>query len=175
MQIWGSHGTRGCLAVLLAVAMTAIALGQPEDKIELRVVKYETLSDAINNLKGEVVVVDVWAYWCHPCKAEFPNLVRLHEKYAKDGMHAVSISLDFPADDAKVNAEVIKFLQSRGAKFTNFLLVGAEDNEFWQKKFHAYGPPLVFVFDREGHWTQFKGEKAYGDVEKLVRELLHSK
>jgi thiol-disulfide isomerase/thioredoxin len=164
-----------CLAVLLVGAMAALSAGQPPDKVELKIVKYDDLCDGINTLKGKVVVVDVWAYWCHPCKAEFPHLVELHEKYAKDGLKAVSISLDFPPNDAKVKAEVVKFLESKGAKFTNYLLVEAEDNEFWQKKFHAYGPPLVFVFDHEGKWTQFKGEKAYGEVEKLVRELLHSK
>jgi thiol-disulfide isomerase/thioredoxin len=164
-----------CLAVLLAGAMAALSLGQPQDKIELKVVKYDELGDAINHLKGKVVVVDIWAYWCHPCKAEFPHLVELHEKYAKDGLIAVSISLDFPPDKTEVKAEVVKFLESKGAKFTNFLLAEAEDQEFWQKKFHTVGPPLVFVFNREGKWTQFKGEKAYGDVENLVRDLLHSK
>lgn len=157
------------LAVVLAGAMAALALGQPQEKIELTVVKYDALSDAINNLKGKVVVVDVWANWCHPCKAAFPHLVELHEKHAKDGLIAVSISLDEPPD----KAGAIKFLQSRGAKFSNYLL--DEEQEFWQKKFHVPGPPVVFVFNREGKWTQFRGENVHADVEKLVTELLHSK
>ena len=166
---------RWILGLFLAASIAVLGLAQPQEKIALRVVTYDQLSDAVNGLKGQIVVVDVWAYWCHPCKAEFSHLVELHEKYVKDGLKAVSISLDFPPNDEKVKAEVVKFLQSKGATFTNFLLTEAEDNAFWQKKFHAYGPPLVFVFDRHGHWTQFKGEKAYPDVEILVRDLLKSK
>jgi thiol-disulfide isomerase/thioredoxin len=135
-------GMHRCLAVVLAAAMAAVSLGQSQDKIELKVLKYDGLSDAIHNLKGKVVVADVWANWCHPCKAAFPHLVELHEKHAKDGLIAVSISLDSPPE----KAEVVKFLQSRGAKFTNLLL--DEDQEFWQKKFHIPGPPVVFVFNR---------------------------
>src|SRR5579863_6480737 len=154
---------RPCLAVVLVGAMTALALAQPEEKVQLRVVKYDGLCDAINGLKGQVVVVDIWANWCHPCKAVFPHLVELHEKYAKDGLKAVSVSLDFPPD----TAEVVKFLQSHRAHFANYLL--DVDQETWQQKFHTYGPPLVFVFGRDGKWTQFKGEKAYPEVDKFVR------
>jgi thiol-disulfide isomerase/thioredoxin len=158
-----------CLAVLLVAGMTALALAGPEEKIQLKIVKYDGLCDAINNLKGQVVVVDVWANWCHPCKAAFPHLVELHEKYAKQGLVAVSVSLDEPPDQPKA----LKFLESHGAHFTNLLL--DVDQETWQKKFHVFGPPVMFVFNRDGKWTQFKDEKAYPQVEKLVRDLLHSK
>ena len=165
-----------CLALVLAGAMTALALSGPEEKIELKAVKYDALCDAINGLKGKVVVVDVWANWCHPCKAAFPHLVELHEKHAKDGLIAVSISLDASAEKEeglRWKADALKFLQTHRATFTNLLL--DEDQEFWQKKFHVFGPPVVFVFDREGKWTQFKGENVHADVEKLVTELLRSK
>jgi thiol-disulfide isomerase/thioredoxin len=165
-----------CLALVLAGGMAALALAQPQDKIELRAVKYDALCDAINGLKGKVVVVDVWASWCHPCKAAFPHLVELHEKYAKDGLMAVSISLDASADKEEARKwkdDALKFLQSHRARFDNFLL--DEDQELWQKKFHVPGPPVVFVFNRAGKWTQFRDEKAYPEIEKLVAELLRSK
>jgi thiol-disulfide isomerase/thioredoxin len=155
-----------CLAIVLAGAMVALAMGQAQTQVELKIVKYDELCTAIKGLKGQVVVVDVWANWCHPCKAAFPHLVDLHEKYAKKGLIAVSVSLDFPPD----KTEVVKFLQNHRARFANFLL--DVDQETWQQKFHAYGPPLVFVFNRDGKWTQFKDEKAYPEVEKLIRELL---
>jgi thiol-disulfide isomerase/thioredoxin len=149
--------------------MAALAIAQPAEKIQLKIVKPDGLSSAINGFKGQVVVVDIWAYWCHPCKAAFPHLVDLHEKYAKDGLVAVSVSLDEPPDLGKA----LKFLEEHRANFTNLLL--DVDQDAWQEKFHIKGPPTVFVFNREGKWTQFKGEKAHPEVEKLVRELLHLK
>jgi thiol-disulfide isomerase/thioredoxin len=159
----------GLSAACLVVAMAALALAEPEEKIQLKIVKYDGLCNAIQNLKGQIVVVDVWANWCHPCKAAFPHLVEMHEKYARDGLIAVSVSLDEPPDKEKA----LQFLRSHGAHFANFLL--DVDQDTWQQKFHIHGPPTVFVFDRDGKWTQFKDEKAYPDVEKLVRDLLHSK
>jgi hypothetical protein len=93
----------------------------------------------------------------------------LHEKYAKDGLVAVSVSLDDPKDpDAK--AAVLKFLQSQNAAFTNLIL--DESQTFWQEKFKAIAPPIVYVFNREGKWKQFVEAEHYPEVEKLVVEFL---
>jgi hypothetical protein len=98
----------------------------------------------------------------------------LHEKYGKDGLIAISVSLDFPTTKDKEN--VLKFLTKSQASFTNLLL--DESQEFWQQKFGFNGPPCVFVFNREGKWTRFIDEKTqpaedvYPRVEKLVTKLL---
>ena len=114
-----------------------------------------------------MIVVDFWAAsWCDPCKAEFPHLVALQEKFAGQGLVAISVSFDEPKDKAKV----LKFLQEKKATFTNVIL--DESQDIWLPKFHIYGPPAVFVFNREGKWTLFKYERVYGQVEKLVAEQL---
>ena len=140
--------------------------GAGQDKIDVKVVKYDGLVDIVNQYRGKVIVVDFWAHWCDPCKAEFPHLVALHEKFAGQGLVAISVSFDEPKDKAKV----LKFLQEKKATFTNVIL--DESQDIWLPKFHIYGPPAVFVFNREGKWTLFKYERVYGQVEKLVAEQL---
>src|SRR5690606_21316725 len=49
--------------------------------------------------KGKVVVVDFWATWCPPCRAEIPGYTQLQEKYGKDGFMIVGISLDQAGPD----------------------------------------------------------------------------
>ena len=44
--------------------------------------------------KGNVVLVNVWATWCLPCRAEIPELQKLHDEYAKRGFKVVGISVD---------------------------------------------------------------------------------
>jgi thiol-disulfide isomerase/thioredoxin len=115
-----------------------------ETKISLQTIKYEQLTAAIRALRGKVVVVDIWASWCGPCKEEFPHLVELHEKYAKDGFVAISVSIDQPEQ----TAAALKFLKKVKATFTNYRL----DEEFavWQEKWDISAVPAVFVFDRNG-------------------------
>src|SRR5262245_58454037 len=116
---------------LLVFGLTTPTPAQAPDKVELRPVRYDGLTDVLKQNRGKVIVVDFWADFCIPCKREFPHLVALHQKYAKDGFVAVSVSLDDPTDD-DAKAKALKFLQAQKATFTNLLL--DEKPEVWQAK-----------------------------------------
>ena len=49
---------------------------------------------ALNSLKGKVVLIDFWASWCSPCRAENPNLVKQYNAYKDKGFEIISVSLD---------------------------------------------------------------------------------
>jgi len=112
----------------------------------------------------------------------------MHKKYAKDGLVAISVSVDPLKDDegksieAEERAKVLKFLKKTDATLTNLLL--DEPRELWQERLRIVGVPTVFVFNRAGQWHQFKGddnslkkdEKGhYFEVEALVTKLLAQK
>jgi len=48
----------------------------------------------LSDLKGKVVLLDFWASWCGPCRKENPNVVKLYEKYNKEGFTVMSVSMD---------------------------------------------------------------------------------
>lgn len=56
---------------------------------------------ALHDVLGKVTIVDFWAAWCRPCRAENPNLVRLYDKYKDKGLSIMGVSLDRSADDWK--------------------------------------------------------------------------
>ncbi len=56
---------------------------------------------ALNDVLGKVTIIDFWAAWCRPCRAENPNVVRLYNKYKDQGLSIMGVSLDRKAEDWK--------------------------------------------------------------------------
>jgi thiol-disulfide isomerase/thioredoxin len=48
----------------------------------------------LSDFKGKVVILDFWATWCPPCRAEIPHFIGLQEKYGKQGLVVVGVSVD---------------------------------------------------------------------------------
>lgn len=151
---------------------TPAAKGEKPAEVKLEVVKFDQLQKALKAQQGHVVVMDVWATWCVPCKQEFPHLVALHERHAKAGVVCMSVSLDEP----KERDTALAFLKSKEAAFPNFLL--DEGEKGWDRNMlDLKGIPAVFVYDREGKLARkFTNDDpdnqfTYADVEKLVKEL----
>ena len=92
----------------------------------------------------------------------------MQKKYAKDGVAAISVSLDDPKDK-KAMQNVRDFLTKQKATFTNLVL--DEKPEVWQEKLKINGPPCVFVFNRDGKFEKFESPE-YADIEKYVLKLL---
>ena len=108
-----------------------------------------------------------------PCKKEFPHLVEMQRKYGKDGMVALSVSVDDPKDKDAVD-QALQFLRRQNAEFTNLVL--DESDEVWSEKLGSNLTPFIFVFDRDGRIAgKFEGKKANYEesVEPLVQKLLN--
>ena len=56
---------------------------------------------ALNEVLGKATIVDFWAAWCKPCRAENPNVVRVYNKYKDKGLSILGVSLDRRAEDWK--------------------------------------------------------------------------
>src|SRR5262249_6986451 len=72
--------------------------------------------------------------------------VKLHRKYAEQGLVAVSVSLD-PPENKAARERALKFLQDKQATFSNYLL--EEQPEVWMARLKIDGPPCVYVLNRE--------------------------
>jgi thiol-disulfide isomerase/thioredoxin len=148
-----------------------------EGKVTLKSVRYQDLVKAVRDQRGKVIVIDVWADFCVPCKKEFHNLVELHQKYGDKGLVCMSVTVDpAPEDEQGPPAGALKFLTKQKATFANYWL--DEKAKVWQERWHIQGPPTVFVFDRQGRRAaRFDSENPdkplkYEDVKKLVEKLL---
>jgi thiol-disulfide isomerase/thioredoxin len=159
------------------VALGSVPAQDKADEVTLRVVKYDGLKEEILKNRGKVVLVDFWADFCKPCKEAFPHTVELHRKFAPKGLAVISVALDsLEEEPQQVKNNVLRFLKKQNATFTNLLL--DESDEFWQKKFRMDGPPCIYVFSRQGKWTQLSAQELDDNpkgLDRLVEELLAEK
>ena len=93
-------------------------------------------------LRGKVVLLNVWATWCHPCRDEIPELQALHDRYAPRGLELVGVSVD--ADGA--NESIQEFMRD----FRMTYPVWRDPGERVSAQFHTIGVPTTFLIDREG-------------------------
>lgn len=95
----------------------------------------------------------------------------MRQKFSREEVVCISVSLDSPEDKDKP----LKFLTEQKADFPNYLL--NEEQDFWLAKWDISGPPVVFVFDRQGKRaakfvTNSDKPYTYKDIEERVKELL---
>lgn len=158
--------------VFLFLGSFALRGEEKTPPIELHAVTVSELGKAIDSHKGKVVVVDIWAEFCIPCRKKFPHLVQLHKELASEGLVILSVTIDEKEDRGRA----LEFLTKSGVTFRNYQLIDSEENlDSLQTTLATRAVPIVHVFDRSGKKTSFETGIKDDEVEKLIRELLKRK
>ncbi|UGU16593.1 AhpC/TSA family protein [Sinomicrobium kalidii] len=101
----------------------------------------ETL--ALNDVKGKVTIIDFWAAWCKPCRAQNPHVVSLYNKYKEQGLSIIGVSLDKKKEDWE---KAIEEDQLPWHHVSNL--------KFWQdpvaQMYNVRAIPATFILDAEG-------------------------
>ena len=99
----------------------------------------------LSDLRGKVVLVDVWGTWCAPCREEMPYIEKLQQRYAKDqNVHIMSIACD------KKVATWKNFLTAHKTSWHQYL-VTPEGDKVLDKVYHVIGIPRFMVIGKDGH------------------------
>jgi thiol-disulfide isomerase/thioredoxin len=117
------------------------------------------------SLKGKVVLLDFWATWCGPCKIEIPWFIEFQNKYGKDGLQVVGVSVDDTQARLKPYVTQMKM---------NYLVLQGLDHDDIQD---AYGPlfgiPVTVVISRDGRMcSKHVGLSSKDRFESEIRSLL---
>ncbi len=120
---------------------------------------------------GKVVLVDFWATWCGPCRAELPNVKENYERFHDKGFEVVGISLDDAGPEGKAKLE--SFLADNQIPWAN-IYSSDEKAGGWENPIATHygimGIPATMLVDREGKVVSLsaRGEALTEQLEKLL-------
>jgi cytochrome c biogenesis protein CcmG/thiol:disulfide interchange protein DsbE len=101
--------------------------------------KVKSLAD----YKGKVVLLNVWATWCGPCRVEMPSIEALHKEMGPKGLHVVAVSIDTAKDSRE---EILKFLRTNNLTFE----VLHDSTKAVQAAYQTTGVPETFIIAADG-------------------------
>ncbi len=132
---------------------------------ELPLVDLEGNPVALSDFRGQVVLLNNWATWCPPCKAEMPVLQAYYDAHKEDGFVVLAIEAGEPA------AEVGQFVQEYGLTFP----VWPDEKQISLATFRNLSLPNSYVIDRTGRvrlaWTgAITGETLEETITPLIEE-----
>jgi cytochrome c biogenesis protein CcmG, thiol:disulfide interchange protein DsbE len=125
--------------------------------------RVKTLAD----YKDKVVLLNVWATWCEPCRVEMPSIEKLHREFGNRGLAVVAVSVDDPGSESRI----LDF--TRELKLTFEVLHDPE--QITGRNYQVTGFPETFVIARDGTIRKKKiaAEDWSSDANRaLVSELL---
>ncbi len=125
----------------------------------------------MRSLRGKVVLVNMWATWCVPCRQEFPELVQLYDQDRSKGLAILAIS----NDDIQNLDDVKEFVKERHVTFPTFIVDPQGANALREAIYpHWTGNiPTSFIFDRQGKLRlAVAGAHDRADFENLIKPLL---
>jgi len=139
-----------CVLALALVAAThflgdelfPVSVGSPAPPIVAASLDAPKQERTITAYKGKVVLLNVWATWCEPCRVEMPSIEKLHQEFGPRGLVVLGVSVDDPGADDAIRA----FVKEYGLTFT--ILHDAKQQT--KTNYQVTGFPETFVIGREG-------------------------
>lgn len=118
---------------------------------------------ALQDLRGQVVMLDFWSSWCPPCREEAPTLARVYERYKDRGVTFLGVAIWDSEDEVK------RFIERNGLRYPN----GLDSKGRIAIEYGVKGIPEKFFVDRQGNLVRkFIGPVTEERLTAVLDELL---
>ncbi|WP_352432475.1 TlpA disulfide reductase family protein [Pyrinomonas sp.] len=123
------------------------------------------------DLRGRVVLLDFWAYWCEPCLSSFPKLRELHRKYSARGLTIIGVTQYYGQERGipMTPKEELKFLRAFKKQFDLPYGIAIETNDETSSRYGVRSLPTSVLIDRRGVVRFISVGISEAEMERLTR------
>lgn len=149
-----------------SVATTSVPAGAAESIATASFYDLEEKIQPLAQWQGKVIVVNFWATWCPPCRAEIPEFIRFQKQYAKQGVQFVGIAID-------QKSKVLDYAKEIGMNYP--VLLGDLAGIDLAKRLgnDEGGLPYTVIVGRDGKIAGSQiGAISFDQLEKIIKPLL---
>jgi thiol-disulfide isomerase/thioredoxin len=158
-------------ALVFLILLSASAAVAAAAELTLKPIDQAGYRALLKRHAGKVIIMDIWAAWCEPCRDEMPQLARLQKQLASRGVDYVTVTLDSPGELSYAE----KFLRKNLVPFPAYYRK-TKDEDDWVRNVSPQWTgtlPALFLYDRRGNLAKtFIGGQPPGTIDAAVLELL---
>ncbi len=127
---------------MLGDEMSPLGLGSEAPGFSAQTLDSLPATKSLDDYRGNVVMLNVWATWCAPCRIEMPSMERLHAAYGDKGLKIVAVSIDDPGTEQQVR----DFVKQFGLTFE----ILHDPTKAISRKYQTTGYPETVILGRDG-------------------------
>ncbi len=125
----------------------------------------------LSDYKGKTILLNFWATWCPPCRAELPDIQKIYEEYSTEGEEAlIVLGVAGPGmGEEKSQEEIAAFLEENGYTYPVLM------DETWElfQEYGIYAFPTTFMINREGNVFGYaSGQLSYDILKDIIKQTM---
>ena len=130
---------------LVGNELSPVGIGVKAPAFAAMTLDEQPVEKTLDDYRGNVVMLNIWATWCAPCRVEMPSMQQLHEAYAPKGLKIVAVSVDDPGMDPQIRS----FAKEFGLTFEILHDQGGQLGKV-SKAYQTSGYPETVIIGRDG-------------------------
>jgi Peroxiredoxin len=129
----------------LSDELAPVGLGAQAPNFVAMTLDSTPVKKTLDDYRGDVVLINIWATWCAPCRVEIPSIEQLNEAYAPKGLKVVAISVDDPGSEPLIRDFVKKYKMN----FDVLHDTGGQEGKV-SRDYQTTGYPETVIIGRDG-------------------------
>ena len=125
--------------------LSPVGVGAEAPKFKVATLDSIPKMKSLDDYKGQVLLINIWATWCGPCRVEMPSIEEVHRQLGPKGLKVLAISVDEPGTDQLVR----DFVKQYGLTFEVLHDTGGQEGKV-SRDYQTSGYPETVIIGRDG-------------------------